>query len=241
MFLCTVARPHFNPCSNSWWDGKLGIWPIAGDWEPAKWKSKNRPKGTLVWKNKVVTKEVYWDLLISKLIPSILEKWPRRDMLSRKIFIQQDWAKIHISWDDKLFNDELVDKGINATLYAHEVNSPDVNFLDLGFFRAIQSFNDAAPKNEKELIEAVSKAYNKYPCHKINQTWLTLQCCFNQIITHHGDNDYNIDHIVKEQLEQNGNLPDVMDVVEDAANICNYNDTDDDDSDNDNIDEEENT
>ena len=92
MFLCAVVRPHYNPCSHSWWDGKLGIWPI-GDWELAKWKSKNRPKGTLVWKNKVVTKEVYQDLLISKLIPSILEKWPRRDMLSRKICIQQDGAK----------------------------------------------------------------------------------------------------------------------------------------------------
>ena len=89
MFLCAVARPHFNPCSNSWWDGKLGIWPI-GDWELAKWKSNNRPMGTFVWKNKIVTKEVYQDLLISKLIPSILEKWPRRDMLSRKTFIQQD-------------------------------------------------------------------------------------------------------------------------------------------------------
>ena len=69
MFLCAVVRPCFNPCSNSWWDGKLGIWPI-GDWEPAKQKSKNRPKGALVWKNKVVTKEVYQVLLISKLIPS---------------------------------------------------------------------------------------------------------------------------------------------------------------------------
>ena len=90
----------------------------------------------------------------------------------------------------------------------------------------------------------VSDAYDNYPCHKINQTWLTLQRCFNQIITHHGDNDYNIDHIGKEQLEQNGNLPDVMDVVEDVvedvAKIHNYNDTDD-DSDNNNIDEEENT
>ena len=92
VLLCAVARPHSNPCSNSWWDGKLGIWPI-GDWEPVKWKSKNRPKGTLVWKNKIVTKEVYHDLLISKLILSILEKWPRRDRLSRKIFIQQDRAK----------------------------------------------------------------------------------------------------------------------------------------------------
>ena len=29
MFLCAVVRPHFNPCPNSWWDGKLGIWPIG--------------------------------------------------------------------------------------------------------------------------------------------------------------------------------------------------------------------
>ena len=40
MFLCATAHPHFNPCANSWWDGKLGIWPI-GDWEPAKRASKN--------------------------------------------------------------------------------------------------------------------------------------------------------------------------------------------------------
>ena len=165
MFLCAVARPHFNPCSNSWC--KLGIWPI-GDWEPVKWKSKNRPKGTLVRKTKIVTKEVYCDLLISKLIPSILEEWPRRDRLSRKIFIQQDRAKNHISCDDKLFNDALVENSISATLYTQVANSPDVNLLDLCFFRAIQSFNDAAPKNKEELIEAVSVAYHKYPCRKIN-------------------------------------------------------------------------
>ena len=70
-------------------------------------------------------------------------------MLSRKIFIQQDGAKTHISCNDKLFNDALVDNGINATLYTQAVNSPDVNLLDLVFFRAIQSFNDAAPKNKK--------------------------------------------------------------------------------------------
>ena len=56
MFLCAVARPHFNPCSNSWWDSKLGIWTI-GDWELAKWKSKNRPKGTLVWKTRLLLRK----------------------------------------------------------------------------------------------------------------------------------------------------------------------------------------
>ena len=25
MFLYAVMCPHFNPCANSWWDGKLGI------------------------------------------------------------------------------------------------------------------------------------------------------------------------------------------------------------------------
>ena len=94
-----------------------------------------------------------------------------------------------------------MDNDINTRLYTQAANSPDVNVLDLGFFRAIQSFNDAAPKNKDELIESVSVVYENYPRQKINQTWLTLQCCFNQIIIHNGDNDYNIDHIVKEKLE----------------------------------------
>ena len=75
MFLCAIACPRFNPSVNSWRDGKLVIWPI-GDWEPAKRASKNRPRGTLVWKNKLVTKEVYCELLISKLLVAIVEKWP---------------------------------------------------------------------------------------------------------------------------------------------------------------------
>ena len=183
-----------------------------------------------MWKNKIVTKEVYRDLLITKLIPAIVERSPVSDRNSRKIFIQQDGAKNHIREDDKLFNAALEEDPVNAELYTQSPNSPDVNLLDLGFFRAIQSFNDAAPKNEEELIKAVGRAYDNYPREKINQTWLTLQCCFNQIITLHGDNDYNIDHISKEKLERNGNLPDVIDVVEDAEDLLDPNSTDDDES-----------
>ena len=169
-----------------------------------------------MWKNKIVTKEVYRDLRITKLIPAIVEKWPISDRNSRKIFIQQDGVKNHIREDDKLFNDALEENGVDAELYTQSANSPDVNLLDLGFFRAIQSFNDAALRNEEELIKEVSEAYDNYHKEKINRTWLTLQCCFNQIITHHGDNDYHINHIAKEKLERNGNLPNVMDVVDDA-------------------------
>ena len=112
-------------------------------------KLKNWPKGALVWKNKMVTQEVYQDLLIPKLLPAIMEKWPRSDRLSRKIFIQQDGAKNHISEDDKVFKDALMEKGVNAKLYMRAANSPDVNLLDLGFFRAIQSSNNAMPKKMK--------------------------------------------------------------------------------------------
>ena len=179
MLLCAVARPRFNTSLNAWWDGKLGIWPI-GDWEQAQRKSKNRPKGMPVWKNKIVTKEVYRDLLIMKLIPAIVEKSTVSDRNSRKFFIQQDGAKNHICEDDKLFNAALEENGVNAELYTHSANSADVNLLDLGFFRAIQSFNDAAPSNEEELIKAVGEAYENYPKEKLNQTWLT----FDRILTY---------------------------------------------------------
>ena len=214
MFLCAVVRPHFNPSVNSWWDGKLGIWPI-GDWEPAKRGSKNRPKGTLVWKNKMVTKDVYRELLINQLIPAILEKWLRRDRMSRTIYIQQEGAKNHICEDDEEFNNALMEQEINAKLYTQTPNSPDVNLLDLGFFRAIQRFNDASKKNEEESIQSVKDAYENFPQHKLNCTWLTLQRCFNQIILHHGDNDYSIEHISKAKLEWQGQIPDILDVVDD--------------------------
>ena len=81
----------------------------------------------------MVTKEVYRDLLISKLIPAILEKWPSRDRMSRRLFIQQDGTKNHIHEDDKEFNDALMEQNIDAVLYMQTLNSPDDNLLYLGF------------------------------------------------------------------------------------------------------------
>ena len=82
----------------------------------------------------MVTKEVYHELLISKLLPAIVEKWPWMDQLLRKILIQQDGAKSHTSADDDEFKEVLIDPNINVELYTQAANSPDVNLLDLGFF-----------------------------------------------------------------------------------------------------------
>ena len=82
--------------------------------------------------------------------------------MSRTIYIQQDSAKNHIHEDDAEFNNALMEQDIDAKLYTQTPNSPNVNLLDLGFFRAIQSFNDALPKNEEELIQLVMEAYDNY-------------------------------------------------------------------------------
>ena len=164
MLLCAVARPRYDTNKNTWFDGKIGIWPI-GKWEPAKQSSKKHAKGTPVWKNQCITQDVYCEYLIQKFLPAVKERWPMRN---GRIQLQQDGAKSHILEDNVEFK-EAVDKiGLNLTVYAQSPNSPDTNILDLGFFRAIQSFNDDCPANEEELIKSVEKAYDEYPMCKLN-------------------------------------------------------------------------
>ena len=61
-------------------------------------------------------------------------------------FYSTRWSKNHISCDNKIFNDVLVEKGINTTLYTQAVNSPDVNLLDLAFLESFKvSMIDTIP------------------------------------------------------------------------------------------------
>ena len=69
----------------------------------------------------------------------------------------------------------------------------------------------------------VSMAYDNYPQEKLNHTRLTPQSIFNQIILNHGDSDYNVEHLSKEKLEQTGQLPDVLDVVEEVMTLNLFN------------------
>ena len=224
MFLCAVARPRYDTRKNAWFDGKIGIWPI-GKWDPAKRKSKKRAKGTPVWKNQCITRDVYREFLIKKLLPAVKEKWPTRNA---RIWLQQDGAKSHILEDDVEFKEAVDEIGLNLTVFTQLPNSPDTNILDLGFFRAIQSFNDECPADEEELIKTVEKAYGEYPMRRLNHVWLTLQSCLNMIIENDGGNDYKIPHMGKESLEKRGLLPTVLDVTP-AANAW-LNPTMDDDS-----------
>ena len=161
MFLCAVARPRYDTNKNTWFDGKIGIWPIR-EWEPVKQSLKKHAKGMPVWKNQCITWDVYREYLIQKLLPAVKERWPTNN---GRIRLQQDGAKSHILEDDMEFKEAVDEIGLNLTMYTQSLNLPDTNILDLGFFRAIQSFNEDCPANEEELIKSVEKAYGEYPLH----------------------------------------------------------------------------
>ena len=138
------------------------------------------------------------------------------------------------------FKEAVEEIGLNLTVFTQSPNSPDTNILDLGFFRAIQSFNDDCPANEEELIKSVEKAYGEYPFRKLNRVWLTLQSCLNRIIENDGGNDYKIPHMGKEAMERRGVLPPVLDVTPAATAWLNPMMDDDSTLDADDLDDEEN-
>lgn len=101
MFMAAVARPRFDTSSNTYFNGKIGIWPFVS-YEPAQRNSKNRVAGTVEIKPILsVNKQVIRGCFLERLLPAIREKWPSSN--DRTIYIQQDNAKPHLRVDDPEF------------------------------------------------------------------------------------------------------------------------------------------
>ena len=87
-------------------------------------------------------------------------------------------------------------------------NSPDFNVLDLGFFNAIQSLQqEQKMSNIDDLIKCTEDAYNNIPTTKVENVFLTLQCCMEASMKEMGRNSYKIPHTSKEKLRREGRLP----------------------------------
>jgi hypothetical protein len=77
-------------------------------------------------------------------------------------------------------------------------NSPDLNTLDLAFFRAIQSLQYQKPaKNLDEMIAIVHDAYAELPLDVCKNVWTTAQLVMNQVLLCFGGNDYKLPHVEK--------------------------------------------
>ncbi|GMJ01565.1 hypothetical protein HRI_003825700 [Hibiscus trionum] len=92
---------------------------------------------------------------LSMLEPAIRAKWPSSS--DKRIFIQQDNAKPHIDIDDEQFLQAASVGDFNFQLFFQPPNSPDLNVLDLGYFRAIQSLqHQESPTNIDELVNGAN-------------------------------------------------------------------------------------
>ncbi|XP_074287904.1 uncharacterized protein LOC141613067 [Silene latifolia] len=202
MFMCAVSRPKYGPNKEVICDGKLGLWPFVME-VPAKRKSKNRCAGTMETKciesiNKQVTKE----MVINKVLPAIKAKWPSN--YSKNIMIQQDNVRPHITNKDADFKRAATEDEWNIEFSYQPPNSPDLNVLDLGFFRAIQSLQQKKKsKVVSELVENTTKAFDDLEVIKLNYVFITLQACMLEIMQLKGGNDYPVPHMHKSKLAKN--------------------------------------
>ncbi|KAH7853670.1 hypothetical protein Vadar_005306 [Vaccinium darrowii] len=113
--------------------------------------------------------------------------------------------------------------GLDIRLSCQPPNSHDMNVLDLGFFRAIQSLQyQEAPRTIDELVNAVQKSFDEFPSDSLNHVFLTLQSCMVEVMKVYGGNNYKVPHMGKYQLIRRGVLPSQLEcgseIVENALN-----------------------
>lgn len=207
MFTAAVARPWFNAQDECIFDGKIGIFPFTYK-EPAKRASKNRAKGTVITKVvESVGKNETRSMLINHIVPAIMQKWPRTEG-PKVIYIQQDNARTHITQQDSEWQEVYQQGDFTFILLQQPPNSPDLNILDLGFFRSIQSLmHKKMPKDVDGMMDAVHQAFYELEPRTLANVWLTLQYVMNEILKAKGSNDYLVPHVNKKKLARDGQLP----------------------------------
>ncbi|XP_074292108.1 uncharacterized protein LOC141618957 [Silene latifolia] len=217
-------RPQYDANNQCIFDAKIGIWPFV-TLEPAQINSKNRVAGTLVTKPiESVTKQVIKNMLLEKVLPEIKRKWPEN--ASKTIYIQQDIARPHIKNSDADFREATTSDGRNIQLVQQPPNSPDMNVLDLGFFRAIQSLQTLTNSYKlDEPVEAVTLYFNNLEVVKLNYVYISMQGCMLEVLKRRGHNDYKIPHMHKTKLAKAGLLPQYLeadvDLVKDNIRYIN--------------------
>mmetsp|Transcript_27346 Transcript_27346/g.38668 ORF Transcript_27346/g.38668 Transcript_27346/m.38668 type:complete len:87 (+) Transcript_27346:523-783(+) len=81
-------------------------------------------------------------MLINKVLPAIVEKCPMGMKIGTIKIQQDDNALSHIKINDPAFLQAVAQTNLDIQLYCQPPNSPDLNVLDLGFFRSLQTMQE---------------------------------------------------------------------------------------------------
>jgi hypothetical protein len=219
MFLCAIARPRYDAAGVCTFNGKIGMWPFVEQAVAAR-RSVNRPRGAIIQRPVVCTKNVYRRMMIEHVVPAIKRRWPDQRGLTR-ITIQHDGASAHIEDNDVEFREHARNPLWEISILTQPAKSPDLNVLDLSFFRALQSeqWRSAREFTIGGLVNQVLAAFERFEVRKIDFGFLTLQSCMDDILKVDGGNAYSIRHMGKEALLRAGELPVALTVTDEAMEI----------------------
>ena len=169
--------------------------------------SRNRPAGTPKWKKKNVNTEIHAQHLFERVVPAIMDEWPRNGNL--RIRLQRDNAPSHsapdvlretwLLWKPVLLED--VHGGnldLDFFLRSQPANSPDSNLNGLSCFVSAKAECWKNPANNaNEMIERLAEIFAACPHHKLNQGFLTLMTRMSSIVECNGGNNCAIPHTNK--------------------------------------------
>lgn len=205
MWIACAARPQ--PQRN--FDGLTGIYPCT-DWEQAQRRSKNHQVGDWKEVDVSVTAEYYRERMVKNIVPDIIKHMPWAGLDGRTLVIQHDGALPHTgkgntAYWPKHFKSKYPRRSI--IVVTQPAQSPDLNVLDLGFFRSLQSrVCSAASTSLADMTDNVERLYWEYDAATMERVWQSLFSVYNCILQHKGGNQFELPHFNKAKAQREGTL-----------------------------------
>ncbi|XP_021767517.1 uncharacterized protein LOC110731907 [Chenopodium quinoa] len=221
IFMAMIGKPIYARDGTLLHDGKYSIFPFVIK-QMVKKKSKNKEADTLETKAvQNVNKDEIRKMLMEHIIPAIHQQWP--ETVLKNVKIQWDNARPHQIPKDEEFLTACHGNGFNIQMVYQPAQSPDLNVLDLGLFKVIQSLQyQSFPTTLDDLIKEVTNAYNAFEVKANKYIWLTLQSVMIKVLEKQGGNNFSPLHMKKKRLEKLGVLPKHLHVprqlIHDAVN-----------------------
>ena len=198
MVLVAVARPR----PEYGFNGIVGFWRV-GELVEAKRTSKNRVKGTQVFKDLNMDSKLFAQMLRRLVFPAVRSKMP----WAKTITVQMDNAPGHAS----AATQETLNEYLTTTnaMYPQKIRliyqpaqSPDINVLDNSLFpslsRRVQKQNKGNGVYDRDALwSSIATVVKKYPPETVNRAFDTKMLTLKSIKDCKGDNTYTKPHSKK--------------------------------------------
>ncbi|CAM9393881.1 unnamed protein product, partial [Choristocarpus tenellus] len=110
----------------------------------------------------------------------------------KHVVVQQDGATPHTGkGNSEVLSGAGKTEGWSIRLVMQPSNSPDLNIMDLYFFRSLKCRQFGSIE---EMVKVIKKQYEEYDERTLERTWQPLFVVYNQVLRYNGGNDFSVEH-----------------------------------------------